>query len=137
MHTRSRHEFNGANSYRGLGGTLELPDSFTNADEYGCKGYCEFGFMSTTADRNVAVQYSGVKDKKPRASIMEIQPNAIDRGADISEFSQYATRFLQSVFVTFCVGILERKSSCSCRCLTCKGKSDAGWKSVPVAACSK
>jgi 5-hydroxyisourate hydrolase-like protein (transthyretin family) len=75
--------------YRGLGGTLQLPDSFTNADENGCKGYCEFGFMSTTADRNVAVQYSGVRDKKPQASIMEIRPNAVDRGADISEFSQY------------------------------------------------
>jgi hypothetical protein len=25
--------------YRGLGGTLELPDSFTTADENGCKGY--------------------------------------------------------------------------------------------------
>jgi hypothetical protein len=75
--------------YRGLGGTLELPNSFTNADENGCKGYTEFGFMSTTADRRVAVQYSGVKDKKPQASIMEIRPNAIDRGADISEFSQY------------------------------------------------
>ncbi len=75
--------------YRGLGGTLELPNSFTTADENGCKGYCEFGFMSTTADRSVAVQYSGVKDKKPQASIMEIRPNAIDRGADISDFSQY------------------------------------------------
>jgi hypothetical protein len=75
--------------YRGLGGTLELPDSFTNADENGCKGYTEFGFMSTTADRSVAIQYSGVKAKKPQASIMEIRPNAIDRGADISEFSQY------------------------------------------------
>jgi hypothetical protein len=45
--------------------------------------------MSTTADRKVAVQYSGVKDKKPQASIMEIRPNAVDRGADISDFSQY------------------------------------------------
>ena len=75
--------------YRGLGGTLELPDSFTIADENGCKGWTEFGFMSTTADRAVAVQYSGVKDRKPQASIMEIRPNAVDRGADISEFSQY------------------------------------------------
>jgi hypothetical protein len=75
--------------YRGLGGTLELPDSFTIADKNGCKGYTEFGFMSTTADRSVAIRYSGVKDRKPQASIMEIHPNAIDRGADISEFSQY------------------------------------------------
>jgi hypothetical protein len=73
--------------YRGVG--MELPDSFTNADKNGCKGYCEFGFMSTTADRNVAVQYSGVRDKKPQASIMEIRPNSVDRGADISQFSQY------------------------------------------------
>jgi len=75
--------------YRGLGGTLDLPACFNNADENGCTGFTEFGFMSTTADRAVAVQYSGVKDNKPRASIFEIHPNAIDRGADISDFSQY------------------------------------------------
>ncbi len=75
--------------YRGLGGTLELPDNFSIADENGCKGYCDFGFMSTTAERAVAVMYSGEKDKKPHASIMEIHPNSVDRGADISEFSQY------------------------------------------------
>ena len=34
------------------------------------QGYTEFGFMSTTADRSGAKQYSGVKDKKPQASIM-------------------------------------------------------------------
>ncbi len=79
----------GMQLYRGLGGTLELPDSFYNADENGCTGFTEFGFMSTTADRTVAVQYSGVKDNKPQASIFEIHPNAIDRGADISDFSQY------------------------------------------------
>jgi hypothetical protein len=75
--------------YRGLGGLMELPDSFSKPDEYGCTGYCEFGFMSTTADRDIAVEYSGVKDNKPRASLMEILPNSVDRGADISDFSQY------------------------------------------------
>ena len=54
--------------YRGLGGLTELPDSFVNPVENGCTGYCEFGFMSTTADRDVAVQYSGVKENKPKAS---------------------------------------------------------------------
>jgi NLR family CARD domain-containing protein 3 len=105
--------------FRGLGGTLELPDSFTTADENGCKGYCEFGFMSTTADRKVAVQYSGVKDKKPQASIMEIRPNAVDRGADISDFR--STR--------------ERRSSCSCTCRMCRGRGGAVWRLVPEAAC--
>jgi ankyrin repeat protein len=79
--------------YRGLGGSMELPDTFfVPSDE--CKtpnalGYCEFGFMSTTADRKIAVRYSGVAEGKPKASIMEIHPNSVDRGADISDFSQY------------------------------------------------
>jgi hypothetical protein len=45
--------------------------------------------MSTSANKSVAVQYSGVKEGKPRAGILQIRPNSIDRGADISEFSQY------------------------------------------------
>ncbi len=79
--------------YRGLGGSMELPDSFYSPQENcatpGALGYTEFGFMSTTADRSVAVQYSGVKENKPKASILCIQPNSVDRGADISDFSQY------------------------------------------------
>ena len=80
--------------YRGLGGSMELPDSFfvpsDNCMTPNALGYCEFAFMSTTQDRSVAVQYSGVRDNKPKASIMEIHPNSVDRGADISEFSQYS-----------------------------------------------
>jgi hypothetical protein len=80
--------------YRGLGGSMELPDSFfvpsDNCVTPNALGYCEFAFMSTTQDRSVAVQYSGVRDNKPKASIMEIHPNSVDRGADISEFSQYS-----------------------------------------------
>jgi hypothetical protein len=79
--------------FRGLGGSMELPDSFFVPSEKcmtpNALGYCEFAFMSTTQDRSVAVQYSGVRDNKPKASIMEIHPNSVDRGADISEFSQY------------------------------------------------
>ena len=43
--------------YRGLAGLL-LPDDFINEDEFGCRGGVEFGFMSTTARRDVAVQYT-------------------------------------------------------------------------------
>jgi hypothetical protein len=85
--------------YRGLGGSMQLPDTFFVPSEFCspsrvCKtpnalGYTEFGFMSTTQERSVAVQYSGVRDNKPKASIMEIHPNSVDRGADISDFSQY------------------------------------------------
>ena len=79
--------------YRGLGGTLEFPDSFTRADPAcatpNALGFMEYGFMSTSADKSVAVQYSGVKEGKPKAGILQIHPNSVDRGADISEFSQY------------------------------------------------
>jgi hypothetical protein len=76
--------------YRGMGGTMDLPDSFSNVDANGCCGYAEWAFMSTTAAKRIAVQYSGVAQGKPKAMIMEIVTNSIDRGADISEFSQYA-----------------------------------------------
>jgi ankyrin repeat protein len=79
--------------FRGLGGSMELPDTFfvpsSKCVTPNALGYCEYGFMSTTADRKVAVQYSGVEQGKPKASIMEIHPNSVDRGADISDFSQY------------------------------------------------
>ena len=48
---------------RGLGGSMELPDTFFVPSQHcitpNALGYCEFAFMSTTQDRSVAVQYSG------------------------------------------------------------------------------
>jgi hypothetical protein len=75
--------------YRGLGGKTDLPDIFFQSDKQGCSGYAEWGFLSTTADRDVALGYSGVKDRRPKAMVMVIETSSIDRGADISEFSQY------------------------------------------------
>ena len=42
--------------YRGLGGRLDLPSSFKAADGDGLYGYAEWGFLSTTSSREVAVQ---------------------------------------------------------------------------------
>jgi WD40 repeat protein/regulator of replication initiation timing len=75
--------------YRGLGGRVDLPDIFFQIDDKGCSGYAEWGFLSTTSDRDVALDYSGVKDRRPKAMVMVIETSSIDRGADISEFSQY------------------------------------------------
>jgi len=44
----------GLKLYRGLG--REFPDSFYKEDDFGRKGYTEWGFMSTTSDQNVARQ---------------------------------------------------------------------------------
>jgi hypothetical protein len=75
--------------YRGLGGKMDLPDVFFQIDAQGCSGYAEWGFLSTTSDRDVALGYSGVKERLPKAMVMVIETSSIDRGADISELSQY------------------------------------------------
>jgi WD40 repeat protein len=75
--------------YRGLGGKADLPDIFFQPDQQGCTGYAEWGFLSTTCDRNVALDYSGKRQRLAKAMIMVIETSSIDRGADISEFSQY------------------------------------------------
>jgi hypothetical protein len=46
----------GLRLYRGLGGRLALPASFGTADGNGLYGYAEWGFLSTTSSRAVAVQ---------------------------------------------------------------------------------
>ena len=79
----------GTQLYRGMGGLMDLPDCFLQSDENGCCGYVEWGFMSTTTDRGIAVQYSGVKQGRPKATVMVIHPSSVDRGACIVEFSQY------------------------------------------------
>ena len=79
----------GAKLYRGLGGDKTLPAFFFKSDGKGRKGMLEWGYMSTTADKAVAVQYCGVREGKPFPTILEIDAGAVDRGADIADLSQY------------------------------------------------
>jgi hypothetical protein len=74
--------------YRGLGGRLDLPKSLLQIDENGCRGFAEWGFMSTTTDKQVALDYSGALQKRLKAAVLVIYPSSVDRGADISVFSQ-------------------------------------------------
>jgi hypothetical protein len=60
---RSTRLPSGLELYRGLGGLSELPGSFLRADANGCRGYAEWGFLSTTSDRAVAVE---VPPRPPR-----------------------------------------------------------------------
>ena len=68
---------------------MELPDSFFKADPLGRSGFCEWSFMSTTEDNKVAVQYSGVVEKRPAPTVMVMCTSAVDRGACIQEYSQH------------------------------------------------
>ena len=46
----------GLQLYRGLGGRLTLPPSFETTDGNGLYGYAEWGFLSTTSSKTVAVR---------------------------------------------------------------------------------
>ena len=71
--------------FRGLGGMI-LPEQFLK-EKNGFRGGVEWGLMSTTMDKNVATQYSGVD--RQRGSVFEIVPGRIDIGAELSWLSQY------------------------------------------------
>jgi len=71
--------------YRGLGGMI-LPGQFLK-ETNGFRGGVEWGLMSTTTNKDVAIQYSGVD--KQRGSVFEIVPGRIDIGAELSWLSQY------------------------------------------------
>ena len=79
----------GMELYRGLGGLAELPESFWVADEFGYRGYMEWGFLSTTSHRDTAIEYSGVGQGYPLPMVLQTTVSSIDRGACIKELSQY------------------------------------------------
>ena len=74
--------------YRGL--SARFPAEFYKADENGRRGFAEWGFMSTTANRDIAVMYSGAKKGMPMATVLQIRTSAVNRPACIEMFSQYA-----------------------------------------------
>jgi hypothetical protein len=81
----------GTRLYRGLNRLMELPEAFFRPDNRGRRGFAEWGFLSTTQDKEIAVQYSmgqqGPGHTLPM--IMVVESSAVDRGANIQELSQY------------------------------------------------
>ena len=73
--------------YRGIGGK-GMPHQFKMADEYGVRGGTERGVLSTTTDREVALEYSKSGDS-PLSIMMEIEVGGIGRPGCISCVSQY------------------------------------------------
>ena len=73
--------------YRGL--SMRFPANFYKADQNGCRGYTEWGFMSTTANKEVAIMYSGVREGKSTATVLQIKTSSVNRPACIETFSQY------------------------------------------------
>lgn len=71
--------------YRGMGG-MQLPQTFTEDDEYLLAGGTEFGFMSATTDKNAALAYARMREP---CIVFEIQQGMVGRGGDLSWLSQY------------------------------------------------
>ena len=67
---------------------MQLPDSFYSPDEFGTRGYIEVALMSVSADLQVAVQYSGARERKPVPIVMVIEAGAVDRPCYTRDFSQ-------------------------------------------------
>ena len=79
----------GMRLYRGLGWKADLPELFFDADEHGCSGFTEWGFMSTTAKKEVAIEYSKIQEGNPLPRVLLISIGSVDRGACLTAFSQY------------------------------------------------
>ena len=75
--------------YRGLDGNMSLPSWFDTPDEHGCLGIMEPGFMSTTSSLDVAVKYTNIDKGSQAPKVFKIVVGSVDRGADISSYSQY------------------------------------------------
>ena len=74
--------------YRGFGG-LKLPKQFYVAPESGYKGFVEWGFISTTSDKAIAIQYTGIAKGNLFPTVLQVRPAAVDHGGDIGDFSQF------------------------------------------------
>ncbi len=73
--------------YRGLGG-MKLEDDWFKKDKRGVTAGVELGFMSTTLEKSVAMQYSGVR-RGGAGNIMGFEVGAVDFGARLGDLSQY------------------------------------------------
>ena len=86
----------GRRLWRGLRGLVPPPQFWGAGDGRGLRGGVEVGFMSTTADRDVALQYSaggggggGGGAGGAGGTVFEIVAGRVDVGADVGWLSQY------------------------------------------------
>ena len=75
-----------ATIYRGVAGGV-LPQSFWAPNAQGVRGGIEGAFMSTTFDREVALQYASQPGKP--GLVFEMHMGMIDRGCELGWISQY------------------------------------------------
>ena len=77
----------GRKVFRGLG-RMKLGAEWSKRNERGSRSGVELGFMSTTFNRSVAIEYSGIKHGNV-GTIFELEVGAVDNGARLDPLSQY------------------------------------------------
>lgn len=80
-----------ATVYRGVSGGV-LPDSFFTPDENGSVGGVEAGFMSTTTERAVALEFAQRRTAGGRvrpSMLFHIKMGMVDKGASVEFLSQF------------------------------------------------
>ena len=77
-----------AKVYRGISGGM-LPAEFWTPNSHGVRGGIESAFMSTTLNRQVALEYASNGGAGRAGIVFEIQQGMVDRGADMAWISQY------------------------------------------------
>jgi hypothetical protein len=77
--------------YRGTSGRGYLPDCFwdTPQDGLNAYGYTEFGVISMTSSKEVALKYSGLFRDCKHPAVLAFAAGAVDRGAHVQPLSQF------------------------------------------------
>ncbi len=93
----------GLKLYRGLGAVSDLPEHFRKPHKSRGRGFTEWGFMSTTSDKEIAIFYTkgGYDTRTTLPMVLEVTVGAVDRGACIADFSQYPKE-VEYLFVFVC-----------------------------------
>lgn len=74
--------------YRGFS-RMQLPKAFTELNQDNVRGGVEYGFMSTTTDKEVALTFAKDGDRKTSSTLVVANMGMVDRGASLSWLSQY------------------------------------------------
>ena len=68
---------------------MKMPEFFIHRNEFNVRGGIEYGFMSTTTEASVALDYAIGDDQSAASTVMVADMGMIDRGAALDWLSQY------------------------------------------------
>ena len=68
---------------------MQLPKAFTELNQDNVRGGVEYGFMSTTTDKEVALTFAKDGDRKTSSTLVVANMGMVDRGAPVKWCSQF------------------------------------------------